>query len=108
MTAKKSKETPPYEFYGNAVYDPRKKNRIFIKCKRLSDIKDKVNTFIKVAINKGANIIEIRGPKASTKEGHAELYSDAKVDKEVLRKNTGIRGLFSRLSEKRGERGDEP
>jgi hypothetical protein len=111
MSVKKTdnkKKSPSYEFYGKAVYDPRRKNRIFIKCKRLSDIKRTVNAFIKVAINKKAGVIEIRGPNASTKEGYAELYSDAKVDREVLRKNTGIRGLFSSLFEKRGERDDEP
>ena len=104
----KSDKPPVYEFYGKAVYDPRKKNRIFIKCRRLSDIKGKVSTFVKVAMSKGAKVIEVRGPNASTKEGYAELYSDAKVDREVLRKNTGIRGLFSGLFEKRGEQDDEP
>jgi hypothetical protein len=103
----KTKKTTEYEFFGNPVYDPRKKNRIYIKCKNLSDIQKKIDAFIKVAIRKGAKVIEIRSPVASTRIGFAELYSDAKIDENTLKKNTGIRGFFTRLSENRGERSGE-
>lgn len=96
-----------YEFYGAPQYDPKKENRIYIKCKKLSDIEKKVDTFIRLAIKKGASIIEIRNPSKSTKEGFAELYSDAGITEKILNKNTGLRGVFTRLFENRGERGDE-
>jgi len=95
---KQEMKHPPthYEYYGPPENDPRKKNRIFIKCKRLRDKKKIVNTFVALAIEKGAGTIQIKGPDHSTKEGHAELYSDAGVDDKTLKKHSGIRGFFSR------------
>lgn len=95
---KKSKKgKSPYVHFGPPEGDPRPENRIFIKCKSLTDIHRKVDTFTFLAVKEGATIIQIKAPGRSAKEGHAELYSDAGIDKKKLKSPMGfLRKIFTR------------
>lgn len=82
---KTEKEKLSYVYFGTPEGDPRKRNRMFIKCVNLKKEIPKVLEFVEAAIEKGALIIQVKAPGNSSKDDHAELYSDAGINEKSLK-----------------------
>lgn len=79
------KRKPAYVYFGDPKGDPRKDNRMFLKCTSLRKETEKVLEFVEAAIENGALVIQINAPGRSGKDDAAELYSDASIDEKALK-----------------------
>jgi hypothetical protein len=90
------KKKSQYEFFGQAKYDPRPENRIFLD--PCDDINRRIVAFTEVALRRKATIIQIKAPEKSTREGKYELYSNAGVGTgDIRRAMAASGGVLRRL-----------